>query len=156
MKIKIILLLASLVLTAAAARGQVYGKDERKYSLLKPDLVALSAKKISSDAKTIKIEVSFRNSSPKAAGPFNVLAYCEWEPKPSEESTGSKFGGSTVLLGYSVGSLAGKATKSYVMQCTQPHPKATRAILKVFVDSEEKVAELSETNNKYSIAFGFQ
>jgi subtilase family serine protease len=155
-KIRITLLLASLVLTAAAARGQVYGKDERKYTVVKPDLVALGAKKISSDGKTIKIEVSFRNSSSKAAGAFKVLAYCDWEPKPSEESTGSKFGGSTILVGYSVQSLAGKETRSYVIPCTQPDPKATRAILKVFVDSEEKVAELSETNNKYSTAFGLQ
>jgi hypothetical protein len=156
MKIRISLLLACLVLTAAAARGQVYGKDERKYTVLKPDLFAVGAKKISSDGKTIKIEVSFRNSSPKAAGPFKVLAYCDWEPKPSEEETDSKFGGSAILFGYSVESLAGKQTKSYVMQCTQPHPKATRAIFKLFVDYEEKVAELSETNNKYSTAFGLQ
>ena len=158
MKIRItLLLLAGLALTAAVAQAQVYGKDEKKYTVVNPDLVALGAKKISSDGKTLKLEVRFGNTSTKEAGPFKVLAYCDWEPKPSEESTGgTTFGGSTILVGYSVQSLASKEIKNYVTQCTQPHPKATRAILKVFVDFENKVAELSETNNKYNAAFGLQ
>lgn len=154
---KLLFVIAFLVLGAAhTARAQVYGKDERKYTLLKPDLVAVGAKKISSDGKTIKVEVTFGNTSTKEAGAFKVLAYCEWEPKPSGESSGTTVGGSTLVAGYTVQSLSGKKTKTYVMQCTQPHPKATRAILKVFVDSENKVAELSETNNKYSTAFSLQ
>ena len=65
MKIRItLLLLAGLALTAAVAQAQVYGKDAKKYTVVKPDLVALGAKKISSDGKTLK-GVAFREHQHK-------------------------------------------------------------------------------------------
>lgn len=155
MRLSTALLWANLILMAcASAQAQVYGKDDKKYVAIRPDLVALGANKVSSDEKTIKIEVRFGNAGKKGAGSFKVMAYCEWEPKePKDPSGGTTFGGNVVYLGRSVQSLDVNETKIYVSQCTKPSWKVTRVIFRIFVDSENQVKELSELNNKYSTAF---
>jgi CARDB len=140
---------SALALFATVAAQEVEINKNRP-PVYRPDLVILSAKKVASDEKGVKFEVQVRNAGPKAAGPFELIWHCDWQPKEPKE-----FGGDAVFLPPPpIPGLAAKQTKTLTyVYCARLEPKATKVILKMEVDPKDAVKESNESNNKYEIVF---